>query len=330
MTHKGMGNHSLFVKDDFKRRGKAKAMKLQFIVNPASKTGRGIEIWREVETVLKSTGVEYEVFFTKRIGHGTELARKLTEGEGEHMLVALGGDGTVNEVVNGIVRIKDTILGYIPTGSGNDLAGGLRLPTDPMTSIERILENKSHLQMNVGVAQVEGETRRFAVSCGMGWDAAITHEVAVSKLKKLLNQLKLGKLSYVAIALKQILAFKTSPMEIWIDNKAPMKFEKNFFSAVMNSPYEGGRVMMCPSASWSDDLLDICIVDNVPKLKLLLVIPLAYKGLHKYFKGVHIKRGGKMILKSEKILPVHVDGENFGYHKELTVWLEKEKLRVIR
>ena len=246
------------------------------------------------------------------------------------MIVALGGDGTVNEVVNGIVRIKDTILGYIPTGSGNDLAGGLKLPTDPMTSIEHILENKSHLQMNVGVAQVEDQTRRFAVSAGMGWDAAITHEVAVSKLKKFLNKLKLGKLSYVLIAVKQIFAFKTSPMEIQIDGKAPMKFENNFFSAVMNSPYEGGRVMMCPKASWSDDLLDICIVDSVPKLKLLMVIPLAYKGLHRFFKGVYIKRGEKMTLRSEKALPVHVDGENYGYHKELTVWLEKDKLRVIR
>ena len=305
-------------------------MKLQFIVNPASKTGRGIEIWKEVETVLKSSGIEYEVFFTKRIGHGTELAKKLTEGPGEHMIVAHGGDGTVNEVVNGFVRIKDTVFGYIPTGSGNDLAGGLGLSTDPMTSIEHILENKSHLQMNVGVVEVEGMKRRFAASSGMGWDAAICHEVAVSKLKKFLNKIKLGKLSYVAIAVKQIFAFKTAPMEVQIDGKEPMKFNSNFFSAVMNSPYEGGRVMMCPAASWSDDLLDICIVDNVPKLKLLLVIPLAYKGWHKFFKGVHIKRGEKMTLRSSKPLPMHVDGENFGYHTEATMYLEKEKLRVIR
>ena len=304
-------------------------MKLQFIVNPASKTGRGIEIWQEVEKVLKSTDVEYEVHFTKRIGHGTDLARKLTETPGEHMIVALGGDGTVNEVVNGIVRIKDTILGYIPTGSGNDLAGGLGLPTDPLTSIEHILENKAHLQVNVGVVEVEGMRRRFAVSSGMGWDAAICHEVAVSKLKKFLNKIKLGKLSYVAIAVKQIFAFKTSPMEIQIDGKAPMKFKRNFFSAVMNTPYEGGRVMMCPAASWSDDLLDICIVDSVPKLKLLMVIPLAYKGLHKHFKGVHIKRGEKMTLRSAKPLPMHVDGENFGYHTEAVMYLEKDKLRVI-
>lgn len=305
-------------------------MKLQFIVNPASKTGRGIEIWREVEKVLKSSEIEYEVHYTKRIGHATELAGKLTEGEGEHVLVALGGDGTVNEVVNGIVRISDTVLGYIPTGSGNDLAGGLDLPTDPVESIEHILENQSHLQMNVGVVETEGERRRFAVSCGMGWDAAITHEVAVSKLKILLNKMKLGKLSYVFIALKQIFAFRTQPMEIRIDGKEPMRFEKNFFSAVMNGPYEGGRVMMCPAASWSDDLLDICIVDSVPKLKLLMVIPLAYRGWHRFIKGVHIKRGERITLKADKPLPVHVDGENFGYRREAVVYLEKEKLRVIR
>ena len=304
-------------------------MKLQFIVNPASKTGRGIEIWQAVEAVLKSSGIEYEVYFTEHAGHGTELARQLTEAEGEHRIIALGGDGTVNEVVNGIVRIKDTILGYIPTGSGNDLAGGLGLPTDPLTSIERILENRAHLQMNVGVAQVEGTIRRFAVSCGMGWDAAIAHEVAVSKMKKFMNKLKLGKLSYVIIALKQIIAFQTSPVEIQIDKKPAMRFEKNFFSAIMNTPYEGGRVMMCPDASWCDGLLDICIVDNIPKLKILAVLPLAYKGLHKYFKGVHIKRGEKMTLRASKPLPVHVDGENFGCHKEVTVWLEDEILRVI-
>ena len=130
-------------------------MKLQFIVNPASKTGRGIEVWNKVEHVLKGSEIPYEVYFTKHMGHGAELARMLTEGEGEHLLVVLGGDGSVNEVVNGIVRLEDTILGYIPTGSGNDLAGGMKLPTDPMTSIEQILENKSHVYMNVGVVETE-------------------------------------------------------------------------------------------------------------------------------------------------------------------------------
>ena len=305
-------------------------MKLQFIVNPASRSGKGIEIWQAVEKVLKSSEIPYEVFFTKHVGNATEIAKKLTEGEGEHTIIALGGDGTANEVVNGIVRLEDTILGYIPTGSGNDLAGGLGLPTDPMTSIEHILEGKTHLRMNVGVAQAEGEMRRFVVSCGMGWDAAICHEVIASKLKRFFNKIKLGKFSYVAIALKQIIAFKKQPMGIQIDGREPMKFEKTFFSAVMNCPSEGGRIKMCPNASWSDDLLDICIVEDVPKPKLLLVLPLAYRGWHKFFKGVHIKRGEKITLSSGEPLPLHIDGENFGYHKEVAMWLEAEKLRVIR
>lgn len=304
-------------------------MKLQFIVNPASKTGKGIKIWNEVEKVLKGSEVDYEVHYTRKVGDATRITEKLTREEGEHTIVALGGDGTVNEVVNGIVRIEDTILGYIPTGSGNDLAGGLKLATDPMTSIEHILEGKAYLRVNVGVTETEGVRRRFAVSSGMGWDAAICHEVLGSKMKWALNRVHLGKFSYVCIALKQILAFRKQPMEIIIDEKEPMKFQKTFFAAVMNCPYEGGRVKMCPGASWSDDLLDVCIVENVPKLKLLLLLPSAYMGWHKFFKGVHLKRGEKITLRSVTPLPIHSDGENFGYHREVTMWLEKEKLRVL-
>ena len=116
-------------------------MKLQFIVNPASKTGRGIEIWHEVETVLKSTGVEYEVFFTKRIGHGTELAKKMTEGPGEHMLVALGGDGTVNEVARGIGDSGKT-LGIVPCGSGDGLALCLGISRNYKRAINTILNGR--------------------------------------------------------------------------------------------------------------------------------------------------------------------------------------------
>lgn len=199
-----------------------------------------------------------------------------------------------------------------------------------MTAMEHILENKNHLLMNVGVVETEGIRRRFAVSSGMGWDAAVCHEVAVSKLKKLLNKIKLGKFSYVFIAVKQIFAFRTCPVEVQIDDREPVKYRKNFFNAVMNTPYEGGRVMMCPSADWGDDLLDICVVDSVSKPKILMVLPMAYKGWHRFVKGVTIKRGERITLRAERPLAMHTDGENFGYHKEAVMYLEKEKLRVIR
>lgn len=306
-------------------------MKLQFIVNPASRTGRGIEIWKEAEKVLKGSEIPYEVYFTKRAGHATELAGKLTEDEGKHKIIALGGDGTVNEVLNGIVRLEDTVFGYIPTGSGNDFAAGMDLPTDAMTAIEHILEEKSLLQMNVGIVETEdGEKRRFGVSCGMGWDAAICHEAVASKMKRLLNKIKLGKLCYVGIALKQIAGFKKIPMEVLIDQREPIQLDQTYFTAVMNGPYQGGKLKLCPDADWSDDLLDVCIVGDISKLKLLCVLPTAYVGLHRLFKAVQIKRGEKIILRGRKALPVHVDGENFGYHQEIKLSLEKEKLYVIR
>lgn len=306
-------------------------MKLQFIVNPASRSGRGTEIWKETEKVLKGSELPYEVYFTKRVGHATELARKLTEPAGKHTIVALGGDGTVNEVINGIVRLEDTVFGYIPTGSGNDFAAGLDLPTDPMTAIEHIVEESSLLRMNVGIAETEdGQKRRFGVSCGMGWDAAICHEAIASRMKKILNKIKLGKLCYVVIALKQIMRFRKVPMDVLIDQRAPVSMPKSYFTAVMNGPYQGGKLKLCPDASWSDDLLDVCMIGDLSKVKLCCLLPTAYAGLHRYFKGVQLKRGEKVLLRAPMELPIHVDGENFGYHKEIKLSLEKEKLNVIR
>ncbi len=305
-------------------------MKLQFIVNPASRSGHGIEIWKEVEKVLKGSEVEYEVHFTKCQGHATELAKRMTKEPGKHKLIALGGDGTINEVINGICRLEDTILGYIPTGSGNDFAAGMKLPTDAMTAVEHILEEKEHLQMNVAVVEAGDVRRRFAVSCGMGWDAAVCHETLVSDMKKILNKFKLGKLVYVGIALKQIVKFQKYPIEIQREGKAPIVLRKSYFVAAMNGPYEGGKLKLCPNASWNDDLLDLCIIGDVPKLKLCLVLPTAYAGWHRFFKGVQIKRSNNVVLKSPKLLPVQCDGENFGYHKEIRLSLEKEKLCIIR
>lgn len=306
-------------------------MKLQFIVNPASRSGQGIRVWKEAEKVLKGSEIKYDVFFTKRAGHATELAKQLTAPAGKHTIVALGGDGTVNEVLNGIVRLEDTVLGYIPTGSGNDFAAGLELPTDTMTAIEHILEERSLLRMNVGIVETpEGEKRRFGVSCGMGWDAAICHEALVSRMKKMLNKIRLGKLCYVLIALKQIIRFRKTPMEVQIDRRQPIRLEKTYFTTVMNSPYQGGKLKFCPDASWCDDLLDICIIGDISKLKLCCLLPTAYSGLHRYFREVSLKRGETVVLRAPMELPVHADGENFGYHKEIRLSLEKEKLFVIR
>ena len=102
-----------------------------FIVNPNARSGLGQSVWKELEAILRKDNIEYQVCYTKYQKHATSIVREITSDGEDHTIVALGGDGTVNEVVNGIVHLDKTILGYIPIGSSNDFARGLELPTNP-------------------------------------------------------------------------------------------------------------------------------------------------------------------------------------------------------
>ena len=110
-----------------------------FIVNPNAKTGLGYQVWSSLEAILKEKSVNYQVFFTKYQKHATRLAQKLTQESGAKTLIVLGGDGTINEVINGIEDLTDTVLGYIPIGSSNDFARGMGLSTDPIQALKHIL-----------------------------------------------------------------------------------------------------------------------------------------------------------------------------------------------
>lgn len=150
-------------------------MKYTFIVNPKSSSGQGGMIWNVLEPELIKQKVEYEVFFTEYKRHATEIAGDLTQDECEHILVVLGGDGSVNEVISGIRDCSKVILGYIPTGSGNDFTRAVKLPTDPFRALENILHPGCVIPMDVGAMRCDGKDYRFAVSAGIGFDAAVCH-----------------------------------------------------------------------------------------------------------------------------------------------------------
>ena len=191
-----------------------------FIVNPASRSGHASQIWTEIETLLKERNILYRVYFTSHRGHGTKLAQQLTKDlSSRTTLIVVGGDGTVNEVLNGIEHPEHIILGYIPTGSGNDFAKGMALPSDPQKALELILSPNSYRTVDIGVLKYsEKDTekiRKFAVSTGIGFDAAICHQALVSRLKVLLNRIHLGKLSYAFISLRDMLC--TNPLSARAD-----------------------------------------------------------------------------------------------------------------
>lgn len=304
-------------------------MRYTFIVNPNSRSGKGGMIWEMIEPELIKQQVDYECHRTAYPGHAVKLVREITSDGMEHRLVVLGGDGTVNEVVNGISDMSRIILGYIPTGSSNDFARGLGLPKDPLAALSVIL-NPGHIRsMDVGVLRRAGKDRRFAVSAGIGFDAAICHQAAVTKLKLLLNRLKLGKLTYVVIALNRLFYDRPVKAEVILDDKPAGTFRKVYFVAMMNNPYEGGGFYFCPKAKNDDRKLDVIIISGLPKLAVFLLLPTAYKGWHVHFPGIYLMQGRKVCIRAKRPLAVHTDGEPIYLRREVTAELLEEQIRVM-
>lgn len=300
-----------------------------FIVNPNARSGLGQSVWNELEAILKKENVEYQVFYTKYQKHATKIVREITSDDEEHIIVALGGDGTVNEVVNGIVHFDKAILGYIPIGSSNDFARGLKLPKDPVEALKTILTRPNLHPMDIGELRYKNKLRHFAVSCGVGFDADICHEEVVTNVKKFLNKLKLGKLTYVFVALHRLIVTSPCKFEITMNENETISYKNAYFAAIMNNRYEGGGAKFAPNAKNNDNQLDVCVVADISKLKALMLFPMAFAGIHTRFKGVHVLRATNFRIQSERSLPLHTDGEPIFLQKDISVCCATEKLRVI-
>lgn len=300
-----------------------------FVVNRHSRSGLGGKVWEELEQILKERSTDYEVYFTEYQRHATAIANKITSDKEEHTIVALGGDGTINEVVNGIVDFDKTTLGYIPVGSGNDFARGLKLTSTPVEALEVVLSKSKIHPIDIGTIAYGNRIRRFAVSSGLGYDAAICHEVVVSKVKQFLNRIKLGKLTYVFVAINRLFSSKQDEMTLVLDHEKEVHFSKPYFVAFMNNPYEGGGLKFAPDAKNDDGLLDVIVASDIPKLMVLRILPTAYKGKHTRFKGIHMYRAKHIEVHSKCPLAIHTDGEPIYLHRDAVISCEDKKLGII-
>lgn len=302
------------------------------IYNPRSRTGQGRAIWLQVQKKLMQKGVLYCAYQTSCRGDACRIAKRLTGpdwDEKQDVLVVIGGDGTVNETLNGIQKLSRVKFGYIPTGSGNDFARGTGINTDPVKALQVIMEPGKSVLMDIGYTQVGKKRRRFAISSGLGYDAAICHEALSSRIKEALNRMHLGKLTYVIIAVRQLFFSEVVEMEIRVDGMTDRHYDKVLFAVAMNLPYEGGGCMFAPGASCEDGRLDLMVVDGISPWKVLLLLPLALKGKHTGFSEIHMNRGQRIQVIAKKAKAVHLDGESGGYQRKLVWGLEKERLQLL-
>lgn len=299
------------------------------ILNPMSSSGNGRKVFEKIEPILKERNIEYKLYETIDADSAKKFAGEITCDDSNDILIGIGGDGTMNEILNGIKDLSKVTMGYIPSGSGGDLAKGLNIPKDPIAALNIILNPKEYKMMDVCHMDNKECSKNFSVSCSIGLDAAITHAANVSPLKVTLNKYHLGKLIYLVTALQKLKAAEKASCTVILDDVRKISFDHFFFVTTMNQKYEGGGFMFCPKATCDDGYIDVCVAGNISKPNVLKLMPLAMKGKHTGDKGINIYKAKKIQVIADKPLAIHTDGEYAGIQNEMTVTLCDKKIRMI-
>jgi YegS/Rv2252/BmrU family lipid kinase len=271
-----------------------KPMKILFIVNPVAGKGKAKGLVPLIEGICEKRNVNYNIKFTTAPGEASQIAKKGAE-EGFDRIVSVGGDGTLNEIVNGMVG-TDAAIGVVPGGSGNDFIKTINLHRD----VEQIIyDNIDGNAIKVDLARCNG--RDFINIGSAGMDAKVAHETV--KMKRIFS----GKTAYIAAAIKTIFTYKGDRVLVDIDGKS---FEQEAtLLAVANGRYYGGGMLPAPDADIQDGLFDICVVKKFNPVQMLYLMPKYMKGKHGSIKGVRFYKGKRIIIESDNVLTVNLDGE---------------------
>lgn len=318
------------------------------VVNPSGASGHTGKNWEKAEEVFRKSGKPFAVHFSTPEKGIEEICRELTGDGKKTTLVIVGGDGSLNQAVNGIRDLKNTKVGFIPAGSANDLARELGMDMDPCRNAERILRADTVRLMDVGEVEflqscgridpISGKeaapekkpfTRRFNSGCGIGFDAAICREVMVSPLKSVLNKLHLGKLIYIAVAIRLIFSFRKFDTEMELDGERILKWPHTLLCVGMEHRYEGGGFMFCPDADDTDGLLDICVGNPSHTAAFFRIFPSAYKGRHVSFDCVHMEKAGRVHIRTDQPAWVQTDGEPVCRSSEIRLGTAEDQLRFL-
>ena len=305
------------------------------LINPSSRSGYSIKVWDRIRHIFDDAGAVYSVLMSDKEGGMTLLARRITEVGDEINIIVLGGDGTLNEVLNGIREFSKVHLGYIPTGSSNDFARSISLD-DPEIAARMIVLNTEPIMRDICVAtyhDLETDTKQvryFNDALGLGLDGHSCWKANNSRLKKPLNRLGLGQVVYILSAARLILKNELTPMTLYIkngDEVRKFKYDKTLFIVCMNYRYEGGGLQFCPEADGTDGILDVCALDNVTPYVFATVVPRVYKAGHVGTPYVHLHKCEQLVIDSEIPQYFHLDGEAFTKTDHIHIKILDEKMK---
>lgn len=288
-------------------------MKYLFIYNPHSGTKSNNEKLLEgARKLLEQHGHSVAMKETEAENHATEIAKEAIKSDVD-VVVAVGGDGTVNEIALALTG-SDKILGIIPNGSGNGLARELRIPMNPKQATETLLR---HQVAEIDTCTANGNP--FFVTCSVGFDASVTEEFASSDTR--------GLATYVKEAVSLFFSYEPEEYRIVIDGEEVRTTA--FLVAVGNASQYGNNAFIAPNASMTDGLLDITVIKDFPMIDGgKIALQLFSKDLDKSEYTMCLQ-GKEITISASKKMPYQIDGEPMAEVEELKVALKPQKLRVV-
>lgn len=303
--------------------------KVMFVVNPISGHGRTRNRWEEIAAALQGQGLEYGVRHTEAPLHASLITRQAILND-YNCIVAVGGDGTLNEVLNGFYRegrllSPDTLLSALPTGTGSDVARVFDFPKR-LEDLRRFWE-ESYKTCDLVEATFSGwngeEKNRFLLNIadvGLGSETCLR----VNRNSKYMG----GFASFLSGAISSIIRFKNHSLSVEIDGRE-VYAGPSALVAVANGRFFGGGMMIAPDARIDDGMLDVVILKEFSKPELLYNIPKVYKGRHVNHPKVLIERGQNVIIRSRDELALEMEGEVPGRGRQASFTLQTAALKIV-
>jgi len=279
--------------------------KIKIILNPMADMGNAWRVARDLRSITEQHGgVDWSG--TVYPGHAIDLAKQAGE-QGYDMVIAMGGDGTVHEVVNGLMKVseeKRPLLGVVPVGSGNDFAHGINASRKPTEALVRALDGEASTVDLALMTDENGHKEYFDNTLGIGFGAVVTirsHKLPILR----------GFIMYLTAVIQTII-LDHNPMAMQIETDDEKWEQSVIYLVLCNGPREGGGFLIAPEAKIDDGILHYAMITNVSRPMMLRIVPEVMKGTHGRFKQVRLGTCKKFSLTADRPLYIHADGEIFS------------------
>ena len=281
---------------------------VRIILNPAADNGRG-GLHQDSITKIAEAHALVDFVVSESGNHARQLAQEAAEA-GYSLVIAAGGDGTVHQIVNGIMAVPDTktMLGVIPIGSGNDFAFANGIPKDVEEAATQLFTGQPRW---LDLARVEDENGRFVImdnNFGIGFDAMV---VAQTERIERIH----GFLKYLTAVLKS-LAFYFNPVHLRMAFDDELVAQDTLFLYVGIGPRGGGGFLLTPDAKQDDGLIDSCLINDINRLTALNMLTMGIKGTHIHSPHASMRVNKQIVIDIDDFAPIYVDGEMFAYPED--------------